>query len=396
VEASGNLLIFGASARAAAFSALRAGLRPWCADLFADADLAARCPAVRLPGRYPHGFLDLTDAPAGPWLYTGGLENWPGLVARLARRRPLWGNGPAALREARDPSRLARALRNAGLPAPAVRRSAPCPCGPCRWLVKPLRGAGGAGVRFWDGETPSSGSVYWQQFVPGEGCAAAYLGDGRKARLLGLTRQLVGLDWLHADAFRYCGSVGPLRAEGDLLRLLERLGDVLAGHCGLRGLFGVDGVLNDEGFWPVEVNPRYPASVEVLEYATGLRALAWHGLAFTAGGTAEGLPPVPPADGVVGKAVLYAREDFRFPADGPWAGVLRAPPPPPADELPAFADLPHAGDPGERGRPVLTLFARAADPGQCLAELRRTAAELDRWLYGERALNSPRRGPAGG
>ncbi len=33
-----HLLIFGASARAAAFSALRAGLQPWCADLFADAD----------------------------------------------------------------------------------------------------------------------------------------------------------------------------------------------------------------------------------------------------------------------------------------------------------------------------------------------------------------------
>jgi len=33
-----QVLIVGASARAAAFSALRAGLRPWCADLFADLD----------------------------------------------------------------------------------------------------------------------------------------------------------------------------------------------------------------------------------------------------------------------------------------------------------------------------------------------------------------------
>src|SRR5207248_5309461 len=79
--AAEHLLIFGASARAAAFSALRVGLRRWCADLFADLDLQARCPAMRLPGRYPHAFLDLaaTDLP-GPLMYTGGLENWPALV----------------------------------------------------------------------------------------------------------------------------------------------------------------------------------------------------------------------------------------------------------------------------------------------------------------------------
>ena len=36
MSAGESVVIFGASVRAAAFSALRAGLRPWCADLFAD------------------------------------------------------------------------------------------------------------------------------------------------------------------------------------------------------------------------------------------------------------------------------------------------------------------------------------------------------------------------
>ena len=42
-----SLLIVGGSTRAAAFSALRAGLRPWCADLFADLDLQQRLPSAR-------------------------------------------------------------------------------------------------------------------------------------------------------------------------------------------------------------------------------------------------------------------------------------------------------------------------------------------------------------
>src|SRR5438132_11583565 len=89
-----RLLIFGASTRAAAFSALRAGLRPWCADLFADRELRARCPVVRVRARdYPQGFLELAERKVhGPWMYTGGLENRRALVHRLARLRPLWGN----------------------------------------------------------------------------------------------------------------------------------------------------------------------------------------------------------------------------------------------------------------------------------------------------------------
>ena len=45
---SHDVLILGTSCRAAAFSALRAGLRPRCADYFGDRDLAAVCPVVRI------------------------------------------------------------------------------------------------------------------------------------------------------------------------------------------------------------------------------------------------------------------------------------------------------------------------------------------------------------
>jgi hypothetical protein len=43
-----DVLILGASARAAAYSARRADLQPACIDLFADRDLAAVCPSRRI------------------------------------------------------------------------------------------------------------------------------------------------------------------------------------------------------------------------------------------------------------------------------------------------------------------------------------------------------------
>ena len=79
---------------------------------------------------------------------------------------------------------------------------------------------------------------------------------------------------MHAAPFHYCGSVGPLSLAPQVRARFAQLGEVLVELFPLRGLFGVDCVLKDSVPWPVEVNPRYPASVEVLEYATGLAALA--------------------------------------------------------------------------------------------------------------------------
>ncbi len=377
-----DVLVLGASARAAAFSALRAGLSPWCVDLFADADLCARCPCLRLAGPYPNGFRAAIDrAPNSPWLYTGGLENYPFLIGQLADLRPLWGNGPAELVKARDPVVLAGAARAVGVPAPLVLRGPSETSRTGRWLSKPLQGAAGIGILFDDGDEDHDQrpGCYLQQFIEGEPVAALFAAVGRSAHLLGLTRQLVGERWLGAPGpFRYCGSIGPRPMSDDLGQSLTRLGERLTERCGLRGLFGIDGILREDGFWPVELNPRYPASVEVLEYATGLRALSWHRRAFVGPG------PLPdkPAGGasVVGKAILFAREDVAFSDGGPWREVLRNPPP--VEEMADFADLPHPGSAVEEGQPVLTLFARAATVRDCALALQEKAGEVERWLYG--------------
>jgi uncharacterized protein len=379
-----HLLIVGASARAAAFSALRAGLRPWCADLFADRDLVARCPAVSVPShRYPEGFPELlTEAPPGPWMYTGALENHLSLVERLARVRPLWGNDRSALTVVRSPAWVSTILSRAGLLYPAVRPATdPPPVELDRWLLKPLAGSAGIGIHPWSGtslSSPLAAKSYFQEFVEGQSCSALFVTRGEQTLLLGVTRQLVGEAWLGAGPFRYCGSVGPLPVSGAVRFGLERVGRVLAEAAGLRGLFGIDFILRAGVPWPVEVNPRYTASVEVLEYATDLSALAMHRRAFCPGETSGDGCGEDQAS-IVGKAILFARESILFPAEGPWEqalSCLRA-----VEERPDFADIPLPGQGIERGRPVLTFFAQANTEGDCIEALRRIAADLDRWLY---------------
>jgi predicted ATP-grasp superfamily ATP-dependent carboligase len=370
-----RLLIFGASARAAAFSALRAGLTPCCVDRFADADLRARCAAERLKGEYPAAFAQAERTlPPGPWLYVGGLENHPRLVGEMAARRLLWGNDGAALERCRQPAFLRDAALACGLPAPELVHPARAVPGR-RYLLKPLRGAGGRDVRFWSPEmTVSWSDHYLQGYVEGAPTSAQYLAVGGTARLLGMTRQLVGESFCHAKPFAYCGSVGPLPYDLLLAQGLARLGHRVAAEARLRGLFGIDGVLGDEGFWPVEINPRYTASMEVLEYAAGLPALLLHRLAFEDEQAALTRPIPVGAPAVVGKAVLFAPDRTEFPAAGPWTALLSGQPPP-IEEMPAFADVPDAGSVVEKGAPVLTILEGAGDLDEAVAALRRRAAE---------------------
>lgn len=377
---SRNLLIVGASARAAAFSALRAGLLPWCVDLFADLDLQQRCAVTRMTERYPQGFQRFLESERiGPWMYTGALENHARFVQGMARQRPLWGNAKDALTRCRDPKYVSNVLRSVGMPAPEVDPGVETFSPSRRWLLKPRRGASGVGIRFGaPGESiQDSRDAYFQEFIEGEPLALLFLGGERTARLLGLTRQLIGVPWLHAAPFRYCGSIGPLQPSMIQCPSLEELGHVLASECFLAGLFGVDGVLREGTFWPVEINPRYTASVEVLEYATQTPLLGFHAHVFTH----HQLPslPVLVAERTIGKAILYAREDLHFPAEGPWMAELRSPRP--IHELPAFADIPAAGERVEAGKPIFTFFAAANSAAACEDALRQIAADLDRWLF---------------
>jgi predicted ATP-grasp superfamily ATP-dependent carboligase len=319
-------------------------------------------------------------------MYTGALENRPALVRQLARRRPLWGNDASVLALVRSPRWFADTLAAAGIRCPAVSLAPPEEAGSGKWLVKPLAGAAGAGIAWYTARSGVRERVYYQEYIDGEAGAAVYLGDGRRAHLLGATGQLVGEPWLHAAPFHYCGSLGPLPLTAALRQRLDALGEALVRGSGLRGLFGVDFVIRDDAPRPVEVNPRYSASVEVLEYASRLPALAWHRSVFDVEAPVQ-LPltagPSPQGDegrDCVGKAILFARAPLTFPADGPWRAALQEEDP--IRNMPTFADIPPAGQAIAQGAPILTLFARARSLADCREALRQRAAELDRCLFG--------------
>jgi predicted ATP-grasp superfamily ATP-dependent carboligase len=367
-----TLTIVGSSARAAACSAVQAGFSVRAGDLFADADLCRIANVTRV-ANYPAGLAAVVGGEQdGAWMYTGALENHAALVGRLARMRPLWGNGAAVLRGVRNPQRVADALGRAGHCAPAVRLDPRDVPRDGTWLVKPRRSAGGTRIGYWTASRPPGPpprGCYYQQYVEGMPCSAVYLAAGDRAALVGVTRQLIGQAWAQAGGFRYCGSVGPVRLPNEAMASLEEIGQVLARDFHLVGLFGVDAIINAAGVWPLEVNPRYTASVEVLERAGLAGAIGLHAAACDG----QRLPEVGPLAGerVSGKAILFASS----PTTVTTAWSERASQAlDPRRRL--LADIPAGGTTIEAGWPIVTIFADAAAEAVVVASLRDMAASV--------------------
>jgi predicted ATP-grasp superfamily ATP-dependent carboligase len=374
-----NLLIVGASARAAAQSAHRAGFAVTAIDLFADADLAACARAIRCDD-YPRGLLALSrEAPPGPWMYTGGLENHPNVVSAISAERPLWGNRAEVLRKVRDPILLYETLSAAGLPAIRATRNMRGLPRDGSWIAKPILGSGGIRVHVFNANSPLLARKldnapdyevkrwYFQRRVSGVAASAVFVAASSRAALLGMSEQLIGRPWTNAGPFQYAGSIGPLVGEelataNALVNQIARIGEVLAAAFRLIGLFGVDGIVDGEHFWPVEVNPRYAASCEIIERLTGINAVAVHAAACERGA----LPVVndlQPTNRAAGKLIVFAtRESVYSEAAANWVRECNT-----NVVLPCIADIPDMGTRFTAGQPIATVNAE----GETTAEVRR-------------------------
>lgn len=353
-----RLAIVGASVRAAACSALDAGYDVAAADLFADSDLAARCPVTRMPPE-PEAFVRwLAEQDVDGWMYTGSWENYPDQVDAMAALRPLMGNSGQVLRQSRSIERLTRACGAADVAFPETRTTPPDERG---WLAKSTTSAGGLGIDDWQPGTAADPQRYYQRKIEGRPISAAYVAAGGGAVLLGVTEQLINRPWTRSQPYHYAGSIGPI--TGTFVPQLIHAGQVLARELGLVGLLGVDFVVDTGGTaWLVDVNPRYTASMEIVERFATQSIAAAHTEACLEGRLRK---PWHPTGGYCGKAYVFAKRTVRFRR-------------PPGVQL---ADLPAEGTTIARGKPICTVLAEAGQLSEVEAQLADSVGLVERQLY---------------
>ena len=348
-----RVLLAGVSTRAMAESAALAGYAVWSLDAFGDLDQHPDVRVVSLPRDVGVPFtVDAlvrvaeqveTDAVA----YLSPFENHPAAVDRLARGRTLWGNNSSVLRRVRKPGAVSRA---AGVSDPD------------RWIVKPRASGGGHGVEWWSPGNPVPAGSHVEPFIDGEPGSITFVAAGGDLVALGLTRQIVGDASFGATGFRYCGSI---LHNGAHARALPQLFDsALAAARGvvaefdLAGVNCMDFIAHGGVAVPIEINPRWSASMELVERTHGVSVFVMHSAACAKGELPTFDLALAQTDAPVsGKAILFARHDVTCGDTVAWLG----------DDT--VRDVPHPGEHIPAGRPVCTIFASGAVADACYAGL---------------------------
>jgi len=298
------ILVVGASVRALMESAAESGQDVTGLDFFGDVDAGWQGKAMSLTGDYglKPTVGNLLEAARGisceTLVYTSGPENTPEGLAYWEDLGQLGGNSIAALTKVRNPWELRASLGKIGARMPpffAVKEWTP-PSPPKTWLLKPLDRGGGHGIEVLPPNKEAAEAVLsglkqparyrieeYQAGIPG---SVTFLANGHEAVVLGSSRQLAGTR-ARNRTFLYQGNIVPLDLSGmmtsktfaeEITQVIRQLTEDFA----LRGINTLDFIINGGGICFLELNPRWSASVELIEKSLDQRFFSWH-LAASAG-----------------------------------------------------------------------------------------------------------------
>jgi predicted ATP-grasp superfamily ATP-dependent carboligase len=378
-----RILVIGLSVRAFVESAVRSQYRVIALDAFGDADLRSMATCYSLPRdfRVPYSPDALFEASLQldfhAVAYTSNLENHPEILQRFEVDHPIAGNLPESVRAVRNQPALFSRLRAAGFPVPempVMQHGKVLDIGR-RWLVKPVKSGGGHGIFFLQGQSPEKETLV-QEHIPGKPCSASFIANGSESVLLGITEQLIGDRHFGARDFRYCGNILPLTetlepaAGRGIVGQVRKISEFLVREFGLTGINGFDFVLNRGEVYPIEVNPRYSASMELVERAYNLPIFQLHMEAVADRRLPDfGLESQLSYDDFFGKCILFCEKDSVTPEGLDLLGC-------------DLRDIPNPGQPLRKGSPVCTLLATGKGRGATYDALYRQAGLLKGRIYG--------------
>ncbi|MDD1675413.1 MAG: ATP-grasp domain-containing protein [Methanomicrobiales archaeon] len=329
-----HILVAGFSTRHVVQSAYKAGYATYAVDHFCDQDLfwytrdRIRFEEIEeIPGcirmmceKHPIDYL----------VVTSGAEHVKGPV-------PLLGTPPDRLDRFLDKRKTSHFFEEERIPAPGELEEGKYPV-----MVKPVRGAGGWRNRIlhddtekeaWLREFPNVPAFY-QTVIQGIPASVSCLADGKRAIAIAINEQILRRTTEAPCGF--AGSITPI--VHPLTEEMIALAEEAAGVSGCIGSIGVDFVLSDR-VWAIEINPRFQATVDTVEKATGCNLFDLHVRACS--GRLPGTRPETKC--FAAKGILFADRDLDLAVD-----LSRF--------APGVADIPWPGTHFEKGSAIISVY----------------------------------------
>lgn len=375
--------LIGASCRAMAASLVRGGFTVTAADMFADYDLG-QIGEVRALRNYPWSARNrLRKTQVDAWCYTGGLENYPRLIQRMADEKHLLGNSPTTLRMVRDPFWLADLAKRNEFAFPETHRVHDPAYDPIhsqlsdQWLLKPYRSAGGLHIERVSTLPPSAHRFYLQRRMPGVPMSAVVLSTTRGCQIVGVNRLHVGPEFGAPLPYLFAGAVSLCMPSKITIEPIAR---AIHDEAGMIGLWGFDFLQTDHPTL-IEVNPRWTATMALHERMRENALMPCHVQACLHD---EVELSAPFASWSSGARIVYASQRFDF-TQRIFRNIQDAFSLTDESHLsnPRVADIPMPGTTIESGSPVCTLYVDCQSEACAEEELQRSQQLLEEIIVAE-------------
>ncbi|WP_458405137.1 ATP-grasp domain-containing protein [Methanobrevibacter sp.] len=221
-----------------------------------------------------------------------------------------------------------------------------------QFILKPVKGSGGYDINLLNNETCTefNGDEFiLQEYISGINLSSSVLATKNQTKTITNTRLLTMNDLEKNNSFIYVGNILPLTQQSimskvekidDIIKTMNTTSEKLSHKFNLIGSNGVDYILNKNGLYVIEINPRLQGTFECVEKAYGINMLEAH-ISACQGKIID----IPPAKYYVYKKIIYSPTRNKFTKL----------------ELNNIYDLPHIGSITEKDEPLLTIIDKSSD-----------------------------------
>ena len=217
-----------------------------------------------------------------------------------------------------------------------------------KYILKPIKGSGGYEVNLLNNDSSlqlnGGENFILQEYVDGINLSSSILGSKDSKKTIMNSRLLTENDFKNNNRFIYVGNILPLTDESILtdIKDIDKINNEmietsknLAYEFDLIGSNGIDYILNENGLYIIEINPRIQGTFECVEKSLQINMLNAHIKSCLN----------EPFD--IPKAKYYAYKKIIYsPCRSKYAKI----------DLDNIYDLPHIGTITEKSEPLLTII----------------------------------------
>lgn len=236
-----------------------------------------------------------------------------------------------------------------------------------KFILKPLKGSGGYNINLLSEDIELNNEEYIiQEYIDGINLSSSILANKNNMQILTHSRLLTVNDISESNSFKYIGNILPLTKQSiitetkdikEITNKQEIICEKLAKKFNLIGSNGIDYILNENGLYALEINPRLQGTYECIEKSFGINMLDAH-IKTCQGQTIE----IPKAKYYSYKKIIYSPTRMKYNE---------------INENNIF-DLPHVGSITEKGEPLLTIIDKDKDFEKLYKKVEKTSLNVEK------------------